>query len=170
MGAAASPPARSCLCSPTGASPEPHRSLTVAPLIQIRGATVRLRGGPRDGPVQRWTNRGPQARLSAFPISAFRLVVLGQWSAVGGQWSLAHGPSVPWSFGPRFPSLLSTFYFLLSQCQPSPARPPSSVFAVPESLSPSVPSSSLPAFLLTAFPISAFRLVVLGQWSAVGGQ
>ena len=53
------------------APPEPPRSLIVVPRIpnqRYYGDTmVRLRGGPRDGLVQGWRNRGPEARLFGVP-------------------------------------------------------------------------------------------------------
>jgi hypothetical protein len=49
------------------ASPDPHGSLAVAPLIPDKrcyGETpARLRRAPRDGRVQAWRNRKPEARL-----------------------------------------------------------------------------------------------------------
>jgi hypothetical protein len=47
--------------------PKPHGRLPIVPLIRIRGTMGSLRGGPREGRVRRWRNRGPEVRRFGVP-------------------------------------------------------------------------------------------------------
>jgi len=61
-GVASKPPAHTSV-----AAPDPRRRLAVVPLIPNQRyygeSPARVRGGPQDGLVQGWRNRGPEARL-----------------------------------------------------------------------------------------------------------
>jgi len=89
MGGVASPTARSYSIAPQ----DPRQSLTVVPLIQIRGTTVRLRAGSGAARRTLWCRVGAVGGQKARLFSAPSWVRMGRRDAGNGPTARAGAPS-----------------------------------------------------------------------------